>query len=76
MRAHRPKHSELPEHARLKANARAYAHVYVKRGAIKKEPCKVCGSNQAQMHHVDYSKPTKVFWYCRQHHLQLHRQAV
>lgn len=71
MRENRPKHSELPEQARLKANARAYAHVYVKRGVIKKEDCKVCGA-PAQMHHTDYSKPTQVEWYCREHHLQIH----
>jgi hypothetical protein len=76
MRANRPKHSELPEPARLKANARAYAHVNLKRGKIQKQPCQVCGSDHSQMHHTDYSKPTQVLWFCRDHHLQLHKTAT
>ena len=75
MRETRPKHSELNELAKLKANARAYAHVYVKRGVIKKESCQVCGA-KAQMHHDDYSKPTQVRWFCRAHHLDIHRKKA
>lgn len=73
MRATRPKHKDLPEHAKKKANARAYLHQYVKRGKVKKEPCKVCGNEKSQAHHPDYSKPAEVVWLCREHHLELHR---
>lgn len=72
MRLHRPRHSELPDSARIKANARSYALVYLKRGMIKREGCEVCGGH-AQMHHDDYSKPTAVRWFCRKHHLELHK---
>lgn len=56
---------------REKSNARAYAHVYLKRGKLKRQPCEVCGS-AAQMHHDDYSRPLEVRWLCRFHHLELH----
>jgi hypothetical protein len=56
---------------RLKMNARAYAHMYVKRGKIKREGCEVCGKH-AELHHDDYSKPTEVRWFCRFHHRRLH----
>jgi len=75
MREHRPKHSDLPDDARKKANARAYAHVYRDRGKIKKENCKICGSPNSQMHHEDYNKPLQVIWLCRKHHLELHGQS-
>lgn len=75
MRCTRPKHSELAEPARKKANARAYAHVYRDRGVIRVEGCKVCGE-KAQMHHTDYSKPLQVTWLCRKHHLELHRTSA
>lgn len=76
MREHRPKHSDLPEEARKKANARAYAHVYRDRGKIKKENCIICGSPDSQMHHPDYSKPTQVQWMCRPCHLKHHEASI
>lgn len=72
MRNTRPKHSELPEPARKKANARSYLHVYVSRGKVHKLPCEVCGCERSEAHHVDYNKPLEVHWLCREHHLQLH----
>lgn len=76
MRATRPKHIELKEQARIKANARAYAKEYLKRGKLVKKPCVVCGSLESQMHHSDYSKPLLVEWYCRFHHLELHKEPT
>jgi len=72
MRENRPKHSELSNEQKLKANARAYANVYLNRGKIKKENCSICGSTESQMHHKDYYKPLEVTWLCRDHHLILH----
>lgn len=74
MRNNRPKHSELPEPARMKANARAYLKVYVKRGKIEKMPCEDCGSERSEAHHPDYNKPLEVVWLCREHHLELHEK--
>lgn len=71
-REHRPKHSELSEIARMKANARAYANNYKMRGKIKIMPCSVCDDDKAQMHHEDYSKPLEVIWLCRLCHEKLH----
>lgn len=72
MRLHRPKHRDLPDHRRVKANARSYANVYIKRGTLKKMPCEKCGEPKSQMHHDDYSKPLDVRWFCRPHHMELH----
>lgn len=73
MRLNRPVHSKLKPLARLKANCRAYANVYLKRGKIKKKSCEICG-NEAQMHHNDYSKPLEITWLCREHHIQFHSE--
>lgn len=73
MRATRPKHSELPDEARKRANARAYAHVYVKRGKIIKDSCVKCGDPKSEIHHPDYNKPTLVIWMCRKCHLEHHQ---
>ena len=75
MRGNRPKHSALPERSRLRANARAYANVYLKRGKLKKKPCERCGTKNVQMHHDDYNQPLQVRWMCRQCHLRLHGQT-
>ena len=59
------------EHRR-RANARSYAHVYLKRGKLVRQPCQVCGSQDSVMHHEDYDKPLEVTWLCLKHHLERH----
>lgn len=79
MRRTRPKHSDLPEEARLRANARSYANVYVRRGKLKRKPCERCGEKKAQVHHDDYSQPLQVRWLCVPCHRNVHaerRRAV
>lgn len=41
-------------------------------GGYTKQPCDVCGSQQAEKHHEDYDRPLDVVWLCRSHHLDLH----
>lgn len=73
MRKWRPKHSELTDEQRKKANARSYANVYLNRGKIQRQPCCVEGcEGKPQMHHEDYDYPLDVIWICREHHLELH----
>lgn len=71
MRNNRPKHNELSNNQRLKANTRAYLNVYVKRGKIVKSPCAKCGELKVEAHHEDYAKPLEVIWLCRACHLQI-----
>lgn len=73
MRNTRPKHSELTDLQRKKANCRSYLNVYLKRGYLSKKPCFICGSLNVEAHHEDYDKPLDVIWYCRQHHLSYHK---
>jgi hypothetical protein len=70
MRGWRPGHP-LNAEQKGKDSARSYAGVYKRRGHIVPEPCQECGE-AAEMHHPDYSRPLKVVWLCRRHHLQLH----
>lgn len=73
MRAHRVRHSDLPDEQRLKANCRAYANVYQRRGKLVPEPCCICGTMEnLEKHHADYAKPLEVIWYCRHHHIMHH----
>jgi len=62
------------EEQRRKDIARSYAGEYLRRGYIKKKPCKKCESNKSQMHHPDYCKPIKIIWFCRKHHLEFHKK--
>ena len=72
MRANRPRHCDLPDEARHRANARAYANVYQRRGKLIQQSCENCGSPDSQKHHDDYSKPLEVRWFCRKCHLDHH----
>lgn len=62
---------------RMKANARAYANVYLSRGKLQRQPCEDCGVEHAdqpvRMHHEDYSKPLEVTWLCDWCHADRHR---
>lgn len=73
MRANRPKFSEMPDDARARASARAYANEYQRRGKLVPKPCELCNSTDVQKHHDDYTKPLAVRWLCRDCHLDLHR---
>jgi len=66
----RKNHSELTDLQKLKANARSYLHVYIKRGKIIKTNCIVCDNSQVEAHHHDYNKPLEVVWFCRKCHLE------
>lgn len=58
----------------FKARARNKAGVYKRRGdpALQQLSCEVCGDENSQMHHPDYTKPLAVVWLCRGCHLGLH----
>jgi hypothetical protein len=62
----------MSEEQRRKDTARSYAHQYLKRGKIQRQPCRICGAAKAEMHHDDYSKPLEIDWLCRPCHVALH----
>ena len=41
-------------------------------GKMERKPCEVCGGENVQAHHYDYSKPLDVVWLCHAHHIQHH----
>lgn len=60
-----------PEKVRSRANV-AY---HVGQGHVEKQPCYVCGDNDAEAHHEDYGKPLDIQWLCKNHHNELHRKG-
>ena len=75
MREWRKTHKEISPEQALKAKARHYANVYQRRGCFDRKPCRICGSDQAQKHHPDYTKPLLIDWLCRPCHLAEHRSG-
>ena len=57
-----------------KKRAREILQYAVRSGKIVPKPCQVCRNKIVQGHHTDYSKPLDVSWYCRTHHMELHRK--
>jgi uncharacterized protein (DUF983 family) len=49
-------------------------HFAVKKGILQKEPCAVCGEENVQAHHEDYSDSLKVVWLCQKHHQEADQQ--
>ena len=56
-----------------KLRARQIVQYHIRKGLIKKEPCK-CGIEDVQAHHHDYSKPLEVTWLCTTCHGLEHRK--
>jgi ribosomal protein S27AE len=56
----------------LKIRARQILYNALRRGDIKKAPCEDCGSDKAQAHHEDYSRPLDVKWKCARCHTDHH----
>lgn len=59
---------------RFKVSARQKLNYAVKKGVVKKKPCKKCGDINSHGHHPDYNKPLVVVWLCRTHHGEIHRK--
>lgn len=51
---------------RTKAHRKVF--VAMRNGALKKKPC-FCGTTKVEAHHPDYSKPLKIKWLCKKHHI-------
>lgn len=63
----------MSEAERLRANARAYANVYQRRGKLVSRPCEWCaGTDHLEKHHPDYTQPLLVVWLCRGCHKAFH----
>lgn len=58
---------------RDKISARYYVRKALKDGVLIKQPCEICGY-EAEAHHDDYTKPTKVRWLCSSCHQVWHRK--
>jgi hypothetical protein len=44
----------------------------VRKGALLRQACEVCGHPKAQAHHDDYNEPLNVRWLCTAHHAEHH----
>ena len=51
-----------------KVAARAKVRAAIKRGELTRQPCEVCGKEEVEAHHDDYSRPLDVRWLCAEHH--------
>jgi len=47
-----------------RVKAREICYEAIRTGKLKKEPCELCGEENVQAHHEDYSKPLEVRWLC------------
>lgn len=58
-----------------KIEARKKMKEAIASGVLKRQPCVICGSEDTDGHHEDYSKPLDIMWLCRTHHAQHHYGA-
>jgi hypothetical protein len=62
---------------REKHTDRYFAHVAlgnaIRDGKVFKHPCFICGNEEVEGHHPDYSRPLDVVWLCNFHHRETHK---
>lgn len=56
--------------------ARSKVRRALKKGALSKNPCEVCGNPQSEAHHHDYNQPLDVRWLCLLHHRIIEGRSV
>ena len=56
----------------FKYHARAMTQAAIRTGRLRRMPCSVCGNDNTEAHHEDYSKPLSVTWLCFVHHMERH----
>ena len=66
--AQRKRREKNPE----KTRARGRVNDAIRYGKLRRGCCEVCGIENAQAHHSDYSKPLDVRWFCVEHHFDEH----
>lgn len=59
-----------------KVMARTYIHKLIRNGIVKRGSCLVCGEQNAQAHHEDYSKINEIAWLCHKHHRRVHSGEI
>jgi len=71
----RERYLKRKELNKCKANGKARGVVAqkIRSGKVVRKPCCICGDEMGEMHHVDYSKPMKVLFLCKEHHTIWHR---
>lgn len=73
------KYRESKRRYRARHPEKAEAHMIVRDaircGTLVRSSCEVCGSDSAEGHHDDYTKPLVVRWLCKKHHTEHHRLA-
>lgn len=57
---------------RIRHLARWYTSHRIASGSISKEPCALCGKDQAEAHHLNYEKPLLIVWLCPDCHGKEH----
>ena len=53
-----------------KKKARSLVYINLRNGKLKRKNCIVCGKRKTEAHHEDYSKPLKIMWLCKKHHVE------
>jgi hypothetical protein len=59
--------------AKQKAITRRLTSRAIGQGMLARKPCEICGSEESDVHHLDYTNPLAIQWLCTKHHGEAHR---
>jgi len=76
---HSKAHKDAAKRYQKKHLKNRYVYLLVRKaiqtGKLLKQPCEVCGKQNAFAHHDDYEKPLQVKWLCNYHHCEYHKSG-
>jgi hypothetical protein len=62
------------EKTEIKIKALREMHAALRKGTISRKSCNVCGDENSEGHHEDYTKPLDIIWLCKKHHMERHAE--
>lgn len=57
---------------KIKIKASRIVRDEIRRGRLQRGACVVCGINNAEAHHENYTSPLDIMWLCGNHHKERH----
>lgn len=61
---------------KFKHEVRNITRRFIRNGVIAKKPCRICGDQNSQVHHLKYTDPLLVIWLCNKHHKEIHQKTL
>ncbi|HDY67408.1 MAG TPA: hypothetical protein ENH85_06440 [Candidatus Scalindua sp.] len=68
---HKKHRAKFPEKNRIRDRTNK---IITRDKTLERQPCEVCGEENAEAHHYNYDHPLNINWLCKEHHGMEHKR--